>query len=69
MPERNVVSFTAMIDGFAKAGDMASARFLFDQSPVKDIVSCDVSDVVDDVCVMFDVVLMMMFDVVLIIML
>ncbi|PQQ14360.1 acylamino-acid-releasing enzyme [Prunus yedoensis var. nudiflora] len=39
MPEKNVVSFTTMIDGYAKYGDMASARFLFDQAPNKDIVA------------------------------
>lgn len=37
MPERNVVSFTTMIDGYAKAGDMASAGFLFDQSLERDV--------------------------------
>ena len=37
MPKRNVVSYTTMIDGYAKAGDMASARFLFKQVPQRDI--------------------------------
>ena len=30
MPKRNVVSYTTMIDGYAKASDMVSARFLFE---------------------------------------
>ena len=33
----NVVSYTTMIDGYAKAGDMAFARFLFEQVPQRDI--------------------------------
>ncbi|XLT40775.1 hypothetical protein HN873_072067, partial [Arachis hypogaea] len=37
MPEKSVASFTIMIDGYAKAGDMATSRFLFDQAPKKDI--------------------------------
>ncbi|RYQ92827.1 hypothetical protein Ahy_B09g099077 [Arachis hypogaea] len=37
MPEKSVASFTIMIDGYAKAGDMATSRFLFDQAPEKDI--------------------------------
>ncbi|KAI3519227.1 hypothetical protein L1887_08254 [Cichorium endivia] len=38
MPDKDVVSFTMMIDGYAKLGDIASARCLFDESPEKDIV-------------------------------
>ncbi|KAL4372950.1 hypothetical protein HN51_006942 [Arachis hypogaea] len=37
MPEKSVASFTIMIDGYAKAGDMATSRFLFDQAPEKDV--------------------------------
>ena len=37
MPKRNVVSYTTMIDGYAKAGDMVYARFLFEQVPQRDI--------------------------------
>ena len=37
MPKRNVVSYITMIDGYAKARDMASARFLFEQVPQRDI--------------------------------
>ncbi|KAL4292890.1 hypothetical protein AHAS_Ahas18G0073300 [Arachis hypogaea] len=37
MPEKSVACFTIMIDGYAKAGDMATSRFFFDQAPEKDI--------------------------------
>ncbi|QHO33652.1 Pentatricopeptide repeat-containing protein [Arachis hypogaea] len=37
MPEKSVTFFTIMIDGYAKAGDMATSRFLFDQVPEKDV--------------------------------
>ncbi|KAG4911125.1 hypothetical protein JHK87_057241 [Glycine soja] len=37
MPGKNVVSFTTMIDGYAKAGDMTTVRFLFDPSLEKDV--------------------------------
>ena len=33
MSKRNVVSYTTMIDGYAKAGDMVSARFLLEKVP------------------------------------
>ncbi|KAG4908481.1 hypothetical protein JHK86_056965 [Glycine max] len=36
---KNVVSFTTMIDGYAKAGDMTTVRFLFDPSLEKDVVA------------------------------
>lgn len=39
MPEKNVISFTTMIDGYAKAGDMTTVRFLFDPSLEKDVVA------------------------------
>ncbi|KAJ4965580.1 hypothetical protein NE237_017429 [Protea cynaroides] len=42
MIERNVVSFTSLICGYAKVGDMVSSRFFFDQSLVRDIVSWSV---------------------------
>ncbi|RZB46994.1 putative pentatricopeptide repeat-containing protein [Glycine soja] len=39
MPEKNVISFTTMIDGYAKAGDMATVRFLFDHYVEKDVIA------------------------------
>ena len=35
MPDRNVISWTSMIDGYCNTGDVASARFLFDSMPDK----------------------------------
>ncbi|XLR60558.1 hypothetical protein HN51_003829 [Arachis hypogaea] len=37
MPEKSVASFAIMIDSYAKVGDMATSKFLFDQTPEKDI--------------------------------
>ena len=39
MPEKNVISLTTMIDGYAKAGDMATVRFLFDHYVEKDVIA------------------------------
>ncbi|KAF9680835.1 hypothetical protein SADUNF_Sadunf06G0162700 [Salix dunnii] len=35
----SLISFYVMIDGYAKAGDMASARALFDEAPEKDVIA------------------------------
>ncbi|KAK9682707.1 hypothetical protein RND81_10G090800 [Saponaria officinalis] len=39
MPERNVVSWSTMVSGYVKAGDMVMGRLLFDKMPVKNQVS------------------------------
>ncbi|KAI3808843.1 hypothetical protein L1987_24805 [Smallanthus sonchifolius] len=39
MKERNVVSWNAMILGYAKAGDLIHARKLFDLMPKRDVIS------------------------------
>ncbi|CAA2969206.1 Hypothetical predicted protein [Olea europaea subsp. europaea] len=39
MVERNVVSWNAMIMGYAKAGYCVPARVLFDEMPRKDVIS------------------------------
>ncbi|XP_057446447.1 pentatricopeptide repeat-containing protein At1g33350 [Lotus japonicus] len=39
MRERNVVSFTAMISGYARVGDVDSALKLFDEMPERDVPS------------------------------
>ncbi|KAF5191373.1 Pentatricopeptide repeat-containing protein [Thalictrum thalictroides] len=38
MPMRTAVSWTVMISGYAKKGDVENARFIFDNAPIKDIV-------------------------------
>ena len=38
-PQRDVVSYNVLIDGFVKAGDVVKARELFDLMPVRDSVS------------------------------
>ncbi|PIN01863.1 hypothetical protein CDL12_25628 [Handroanthus impetiginosus] len=42
MPETNLVSFTAMITGYAKIGDLDEARMLFDGMKERDVVSWNV---------------------------
>ncbi|CAJ1952475.1 unnamed protein product [Sphenostylis stenocarpa] len=39
MSERNVVSFTAMVSGFARVGDVESAVSVFDEMPERDVPS------------------------------
>ncbi|KAF4383257.1 hypothetical protein F8388_009288 [Cannabis sativa] len=39
MPERNVVSWSIIVAGYSKAGDMEMARMLFDKMPVKNLVT------------------------------
>lgn len=39
MSERNVVSFTAMVSGFARVGDVESAVRVFDEMPQRDVPS------------------------------
>lgn len=39
MPERNIVSWNVMLNGFSKAGLVDLARELFERIPVKDVVS------------------------------
>ena len=39
MPERNFVSWTAMLDGYAKSDDMGSARKVFELMPERDVVA------------------------------
>ncbi|KAL9324242.1 hypothetical protein ACSQ67_009099 [Phaseolus vulgaris] len=39
MSERNVVSFTAMVSGFARVGDVESAVRVFDEMPERDVPS------------------------------
>ncbi|KAD5961906.1 hypothetical protein E3N88_13379 [Mikania micrantha] len=41
MPQRNVVSWNAMIKGFVKSGDLICAKLLFDEMPGKNMVSFD----------------------------
>ncbi|XP_043711716.1 pentatricopeptide repeat-containing protein At5g19020, mitochondrial [Telopea speciosissima] len=38
-PERNIVTWNVMLNGYSKAGLIDSARDLFDRMPVKDLVS------------------------------
>lgn len=39
MPHRNVISWNALIVGYANAGDLSSARAVFDRMPVQNTVS------------------------------
>ncbi|KAK9154496.1 hypothetical protein Sjap_001976 [Stephania japonica] len=39
MPERNVVSWNAMVMVYAKVGDLLLARKVFDEIPVRDVIS------------------------------
>ena len=39
MPERNVVSWNTVVSGFTRAGDMVSARSVFDRMPIRDAIS------------------------------
>ncbi|KAK9271111.1 hypothetical protein L1049_026700 [Liquidambar formosana] len=39
MPEKTVVSWTAIISGYAQIGDLKSASDIFNQMPVKNVVS------------------------------
>lgn len=39
MPERNVVTWNAMITGYSKLGDVKSARSVFDSMPMRDVAS------------------------------
>ncbi|KAF3433046.1 hypothetical protein FNV43_RR24148 [Rhamnella rubrinervis] len=39
MPERNIVSWNAMVMGYAKVGNLACARRLFNEMPRRDVIS------------------------------
>lgn len=39
MPERNIASWNAMIDGYSRLGDVESAEFLFNEMPAWDLIS------------------------------
>ncbi|GAB4849641.1 hypothetical protein Ancab_004437 [Ancistrocladus abbreviatus] len=39
MPDRNVISWTAMISGYARFGEMGNAISLFEQMPLRDVPS------------------------------
>ncbi|PKI68751.1 hypothetical protein CRG98_010808 [Punica granatum] len=39
MPERNLVSWNVMLNGYAKGGLVSSAKELFDEMPSKDVIS------------------------------
>ena len=42
MTERNVVSWTSLVNGYIKSGNMVEARALFDRIPNKDLASRNV---------------------------
>ncbi|KAG6749389.1 hypothetical protein POTOM_046434 [Populus tomentosa] len=41
MPNRDIVSWASMIDGYAKNGRVDIARCLFDEMPERDVVACN----------------------------
>ncbi|KAJ0959791.1 hypothetical protein J5N97_000519 [Dioscorea zingiberensis] len=38
MPQRNVVSWSTLVSGYSKVGDMGMARMMFDRMPFKNLV-------------------------------
>lgn len=42
MPERDVVSWNSMVDGYVRCGDLGSARELFEEMPERNVVSWNV---------------------------
>ncbi|CAA2979945.1 pentatricopeptide repeat-containing At2g45350, chloroplastic [Olea europaea subsp. europaea] len=41
MPERDVISWATMVDGYAKIGNVDVARGFFDSMPQRDVISCN----------------------------
>ncbi|GFP95006.1 pentatricopeptide repeat-containing protein at2g45350 chloroplastic [Phtheirospermum japonicum] len=41
MPQRDVVSWACMVDGYARVGNVDVARYFFDAMPRKDVISCN----------------------------
>ncbi|GKD00100.1 pentatricopeptide repeat-containing protein [Tanacetum coccineum] len=42
MPKRDVITWAKLIDGYAKLGRIEVARRLFDETPERDVISCNV---------------------------